>query len=142
VSGQLSERELDPKAADAVALLALVPGQDVEPADGSDGSDGRWRIARRVAPDRVISTVDPDARHAHKTRTRRQDGHKAHLVVEPDTGIITDTALPPASGSENSDAAFGVDLLAHPRPPNTRPPSRGSRCWPIRPTAAVRFSPR
>ncbi|MGF0131694.1 IS5/IS1182 family transposase, partial [Dietzia cinnamea] len=71
------------KPAEAVALLALVAGQDVEPAEDSDGTDGRWRIARRTAPDRVISTVDPDARHAHKTRQRRQDGFKAHIVVEP-----------------------------------------------------------
>jgi hypothetical protein len=79
--------------------------------EGSDGTDGRWRIARRVAPERVISTVDPESRHAHKTRSRRQDGYKAHVVVEPDTGIITDTALTPAAGSDNSDAAIGVDLL-------------------------------
>ncbi|MDT7563980.1 MAG: hypothetical protein QOC67_5460 [Pseudonocardiales bacterium] len=109
--GHLPDAELDPKAADAVALLALIAGQDVEPATGSDGTDGRWRIARRVAPDRVISTVDPDARHAHKTRSRRQDGYKAHVVVEPDTGITTDTALTPAAGPDNSDAAVGSDLL-------------------------------
>jgi hypothetical protein len=42
------------KAAEAVALLALVAGQDVEPAAGFDGTDGRWRIARKTAPDRVI----------------------------------------------------------------------------------------
>jgi hypothetical protein len=47
------------KAADALGLLALVAGQDVEPAPGSDGTGGRWRIARRVSGDRVISTVDP-----------------------------------------------------------------------------------
>jgi hypothetical protein len=46
------------KPAEAVALLALVAGQDVEPAEDSDGTDGRWRIARKTAPDRVISTVD------------------------------------------------------------------------------------
>ena len=84
---------LEAKPAEAVALLALVAGQDVEPAEGSDGTDGRWRIARQVAPDRMISTVDPDTRHAHKTRERRQDGFKAHVVVEPDTGLITNTAL-------------------------------------------------
>jgi Transposase DDE domain/Transposase domain (DUF772) len=109
--GHLPEQELGAKSAEAVALLALVAGQDVEPVEDSDGTDGRWRIARRVAPDRVISTVDPQARHAHKTRARRQDGYKAHVVVEPDTGIITDTRLTPASGPENSDAAVGVDLL-------------------------------
>jgi hypothetical protein len=63
---------LEPKAAEAVALLALVAGQDVEPAEGSDGTDVRWRIARQVAPDRMISTLDPDARHAHEGRERRQ----------------------------------------------------------------------
>jgi IS5 family transposase len=111
VLAHLPEQELGPRAAEAVALLALVAGQDVEPVEGSDGTDGRWRIARRVAPDRVISTVDPQARHAHKTRSRRQDGYKAHVVVEPDTGIVTAAALTPASGPDNSDASVGVELL-------------------------------
>jgi hypothetical protein len=56
-------------AADALGLLALVAGQDVEPAEGSDGTDGRWRIAGKVAPDRVISTVDREARHTRKSKT-------------------------------------------------------------------------
>jgi IS5 family transposase len=110
--GHLPEQELDAKAADAVALLALIAGQDVEPVEGSDGTDGRWRIAQRVALDRVISTVDPEARHAHKTVHRRQDGFKAHLVIEPDTGIITDCELTKASGTRSGDAAVGIDLLA------------------------------
>ena len=82
-------------------MLALIAGQDVEPVEGSDGTDGQWRIAQTVAPDRVISAVDPDSRHAHKTVHRRQDGFKAHLAIEPDTGIITDCALTKASGSDN-----------------------------------------
>ena len=100
------------KAAEAVALLALVAGQDVEPAEGSDGTDGRWRIARATAPERVISTVDPDARHAHKTQQRRQDGFKAHIVIEPDTGLSTAVALTKAAGAENSDASIGAELMA------------------------------
>ena len=110
--GHLPEQELGPKAAEAVGLLALVAGQDVEPAEGSEGTDGRWRIARKVAPERVISTVDPEARHAHKTRARRQDGYKAHVKVEPDTGLITGCALTPAAGPAHSDAAVGIELLA------------------------------
>ncbi len=97
--------------AEAVALLALVAGQDVEPAEGSDGTDGRWRIAHRVAPDRVISVVDPEARHAHKSRERRQDGFKAHIVIEPDTGLTTAVAVTKASGPTNSDATVGAALL-------------------------------
>lgn len=99
------------KPAEAIALLALVAGQDVEPAEGSDGTDGRWRIARKTVPDRVISTVDPDARHAHKTRERRQDGFKAHLVVEPDTGLTTMVRLTKTNGPDNSDATVGADLV-------------------------------
>jgi hypothetical protein len=110
--GHLPEQELGPKAAEAVALLALIAGQDVEPVEGSDGTDGRWRIARQVAGDRVISTVDPDARHVHKSVHHRQDGFKAHVAIEPDTGIITDCALRQASGADNHEAVVGVELLA------------------------------
>jgi hypothetical protein len=110
--GHLPEQQLGPRPAEALALLALVAGQDVEPVDGGGGTDGRWQIARRVATDRVISTVDPEARHAHKTVQRRVDGFTAHVVVEPDTGLITNTRLTPAAGAANSDAAIGIELLA------------------------------
>ena len=99
------------KPADAVALLALISGQDVEPAEDSDGTDGRWRIARKTAANRVISTVDPDTRHAHKTRERRQDGFKAHVVVEPDTGLTTVCELTKTNGPANSDANVGAELV-------------------------------
>ena len=115
--GHLPDQDLGPRAAEAVALLALVAGQDVEPAEGSDGTDGQWRIAQKVAGDRVISTVDPDARHAHKTVARRQDGFKAHIAVEPDTGIITDCALTKASGPDNHEAVIGLALLAQEKTP-------------------------
>ena len=108
----LPEQPPASRAGQAVALLALIAGQDVEPAEDSDGTDGRWRIARRVASDRVISTVDPDTRHAHKTVHRRQDGFKAHLAVEPDTGIITDCAMTKANGADNHEPVVGVGLLA------------------------------
>jgi hypothetical protein len=110
--GHLPDQQLEPRAAEAVALLALVAGQDVEPAEDSDGTDGRWRITRKVAEDRVISTVDPDARHAHKTVHRRTDGFTAHVVVEPDTGLITATELTAAAGTANSEATVGLALLA------------------------------
>ncbi len=97
--------------------MALIAGQDVELIDPDPDPDGvagpvpRWRIARRVAPDRVISVVDPQARHAHKTVHRRQDGFKAHIAVEPDTGLVTACQLTKAAGSEGADAAVGIDLL-------------------------------
>jgi IS5 family transposase len=88
----------------ALGLLALVAGQDVEQDD-----DGTWRIARKVAPDRIISTVDPEARHMHKSRSEYRDGYKAHLVVEPETGLVTATALTPANAP---DGQTGIGLLA------------------------------
>jgi IS5 family transposase len=99
------------QAATAVGLLALVAGQDVEPAAGSDGTDGRWRIARRTAADRVVSTVDPEARHIHKNRTRRQDGFRAHVSFEPETGLFTAVALTGGSGAGNHEAAVAAGLL-------------------------------
>lgn len=91
--------------------MALVAGQDVEPAEGSDGTDGRWRIARRVAPERVISVVDPQARHVHKTVHHRQDGYKAHVAVEPDTGLFTAGEVTEAAGEDNHEAVVGLALL-------------------------------
>jgi len=102
--------ERDQSAADALGLLALVAGQDVEPAEGSDGTDGRWVIARKVAPDRVISTVDPQARHTRKSRSNRRDGYRGHLATEPDTGLITDCEMTMTTGEANTDAAMGVKM--------------------------------
>ena len=112
VVAAFGDAKLDEAAASAVALLALVAGQDVEPAEGSDGRDGRWRIARKVAGDRVISTVDPDARHTRKSPEARRDGYRAHLAADPETGIITDEKLTRASGTENSDPAVAEEFLA------------------------------
>ena len=67
----LDGRELAPSVAQAAELLATVVGQDLE-----TGDDGTFRIARKVAKDRVISVVDPDARHGHKTAARKFDGYK------------------------------------------------------------------
>ncbi|MFF4345701.1 IS1182 family transposase [Kitasatospora sp. NPDC001540] len=110
--GRLPERQLDQKAADAVALLALVAGQDVEVADGSDGRDGRWRIARGTAPDRIVSTVDPEARHIHKNRTHHQEGFRAHAAFEPETGLLTEVELTAGTGAHNHEAAVAGHLLA------------------------------
>jgi hypothetical protein len=105
----------DGPAADALGLLALVAGQDVEPAEGSDGTDGRWRIARNVAPDRVISTMDPQARHTRKSRSSRRDGFRGHLSAEPGTGLITDCEMTMAAGDGSSDAENGVTMAARDR---------------------------
>ena len=112
VVAALQDRDLEERPASALALLALVAGQDVEPAGGSDGTGGRWRIARKVAEDRVISTVDPEARHTRKSPEARRDGYRAHVAADPETGIITDEKLTRAAGTENSDPAVAEQFLA------------------------------
>ncbi len=108
----LTDTDLDEQAQTTLALLALVAGQDVEPAEGSDGTDGRWRIARKVAEDRVISTVDAEARHTRKSPEARRDGYRAHVAADPDSGIITDEELTKAAGTDNSDPAVAERFLA------------------------------
>jgi IS5 family transposase len=101
----VGDLKLSGEAADAVGLLALVAGQDVEPGDG----EGAWRVARRTARSRVVSTVDPESRHIHKTVHSYRDGYKAHVVVEPETGLICGQKLTPA---DVPDGSAGVDLMA------------------------------
>ena len=127
----LQAAELDERAQGAVALLALVAGQDVEPAEGSDGTDGRFRIARKVAPDRVISTVDPDARHTRKSPENRRDGYRAHVAAEPETGIITCEELTKAAGPENSDPAVAERFLAAEPTQATPDPLHTAAVWPL-----------
>ena len=70
---------------------------------------GTFRIARRVARDRVLSTVDPQARHTHKTSAARRDGYNAHVAAEPESGLFTECALTAANAA---DGPTGVQLLA------------------------------
>jgi hypothetical protein len=116
VLGVLDGRELVPVLAQAGALLATVLGQDLD-----IGADGVFTIARRVAPDRVISTVDPQARHGHKTSAHRFDGYKGHIAIDPDVEVITATAV---TAGNTGDAASAVGLLAAdiPDPGNTDDP--------------------
>src|SRR3954447_18797391 len=83
--GVLDGRDLTVAVSQGAELLATVLGQDLE-----QGDDGWFRIARQVAKDRVISTVDPDARHGHKTQARGFEGYKGHVAVDPHSEIITD----------------------------------------------------
>jgi Transposase DDE domain len=99
----LDGRELGEALQQAAALLATVLGQDLEKRD-----DGVFRIARRVAADRVISTVDPEARHGHKTASRGFDGYKGHIAVDPDSEIITATEV---TAGNVGDAAVAEALL-------------------------------
>lgn len=104
----LDGRELPASLSEAAALLAAVVGQDLD-----QGSDGTFRIARRVARDRVISTVDPQARHGHKTKAHAFDGYKGHVAINPNSEFITATTV---TAGNSGDAAAVADLLARDLP--------------------------
>jgi hypothetical protein len=99
----LRGERLDPRTAEAAVLLATVTGQDIE-----ETTDGRFRIFEGTAPDRVISTVDPQARHGHKTAAHGFDGYKAHVAIDPDSEVITAAEVSPAT---SGDAAVAPTLL-------------------------------
>jgi hypothetical protein len=101
----LDDRELDAVVGQAAALLAAVTGQDLD-----EGADGVFRIARRVAKDRIISTVDPEARHGRKTSAHGFDGYKGHVGVDPDSELITSTTVTPGN---RGDAQAAADLLTN-----------------------------
>src|SRR6266511_3453625 len=102
--GALRSQQLGPEVAQAAELLATVIGQDVE-----ETADGRFIIAQGVAPDRVISVVDPQARHGHKSNARGFDGYKGHVAIDPDTEVITAAEVGAANAG---DAAMAPPLLA------------------------------
>jgi hypothetical protein len=106
--GALDGRELPAEVARAAALLAAVVGQDLD-----EGEDGVFRIARRVAKYRVISTVDPDARHGHKTSARGFDGYKGHVAVDPDSELICATTVTAGNVGDAgaADVLLGDELV-------------------------------
>jgi IS5 family transposase len=106
--------DLTDEQADVVGMLGLVAQQDVEPGD----KPGTWRIARRTAPDRMVSVHDPESRHVHKTTSNYRDGFKGHIAVEPDTGLITATDLTAGNVGDAqaapeliTDEAAGIEVL-------------------------------
>jgi hypothetical protein len=143
----LDGQPLAPAAGEAAGLLALVAGQDVE-----EGQDGVFRIARKTARDRVISTAGTQARHGHKSRNRRFDGYKADLSVDPDSELIDEVAAT-AANTPDRDAAGQLlgGLAAGDDKPDAlgdsaygdaaTPPAWKSRDSPSSPSARPRATP-
>ena len=100
---ELPEGEEGPTAQASRELLERVARQDVEP----DG-DGGVKIRKGVAPDRVVSTVDPEMRHGRKSSAGRWDGSKKHVSVEPKSELITAVEITPANAP---DGPVALELL-------------------------------
>ena len=82
----------------AAELLGQLLLQDVERAGDVIGlKDG-------VSKDRMMSVHDPEMRHGHKSSSRRFDGHKAAIVVDTDTQLITAVEVLPGNAPDNLGA--------------------------------------
>jgi hypothetical protein len=117
----LDGQRLPDALAEAAVLLAAVVGQDLD-----EGDDGCFRVARRVAKDRIISTVDPDARHGHKTAAHSFDGYKGHVAIDPDSEIVTATT---ATAGNGGDAAAVSELLQGDLPAAATDDETGREPW-------------
>ena len=82
----------------AAELLGQLLLQDVErTGDGIGLKDG-------VSKNRMVSVHDPEMRHGHKSSSRRFDGHKAAIVVDTDTQLITAVEVLPGNAPDNLGA--------------------------------------
>ena len=83
---------------DGVELLGQLLLQDIERKSGdvdvdvdahADDADDGVSIRDGVSRDRMPSVHDPELRHGHKSSRRRFNGHKAAIVVDTDSQLIT-----------------------------------------------------
>jgi len=83
--GYAPDSEEHKRLTEAADLLARLLLQDVERKPDT----GEASIREGVAVDRVISVQDPEMRHGRKSKAKRFDGHKAAVVVDPESQLIT-----------------------------------------------------
>jgi hypothetical protein len=83
---------------EAAALLAQLLLQDIERRE--DGA----HLKQGVSPDRIVSVHDPQMRHGRKSASRRFDGHKGAIVVDPDSQLIAAADVLPGNAQDHKGA--------------------------------------
>ena len=99
---------------DGAELLGQLLLQDIERksgdgdvdahADDADDADDGVSIRDGVSKDRMLSVHDPELRHGHKSSRRRFNGHKAAIVVDTDSQLITAVDVLPGNAPDNLGA--------------------------------------
>ena len=92
---------------DGAELLGQLLLQDVRrvgEGDGDGGADGGVSLKDGVSKDRIVSVHDREMRHGHKSSRRRFDGHKAAVVVDTDTQLITAVDVLPGNAWDSTGA--------------------------------------
>ena len=101
--GELREESAERQRIVAAAeLLGQLLLQDVERAEGG------MSLKDGVSRDRMMPVHDPEMRHGHKSSSRRFDGHKAAIVVDTGSQLITAVAVLPGNAPDNLGA---LDLV-------------------------------
>jgi hypothetical protein len=62
-----------------------------------------------VTRDRIVSVQDPEMRHGHKSATKRFEGFKAAVAVDPDTQLITAVDMLSANAGDSQSALEMVE---------------------------------
>ena len=94
-SADSPERQAIGEAAELLGQLLL---QDVErQEDGPVRKDG-------VSRDRVPSVHDPEMRHGRKSSSKRFDGHKAAVVVDTDSQLVTAVDILPGNAGDTPES--------------------------------------
>ena len=96
---------------DGAELLGQLLLQDVERKSGdgdvdvdADAADDGVSVRDGVSKDRMPSVHDPELRHGHKSSRRRFNGHKAAIVVDTDSQLITAVDVLPGNAPDNLGA--------------------------------------
>ena len=95
---------------DAAELLGQLLLQDVQHVGDDAGDDattdggGEVSLKEGVSKDRMVSVHDPQMRHGYKSKSRRFDGHKAAVVVDTDSQLITAVDVLPGNAPDNLGA--------------------------------------
>ena len=123
---------LSPLMAEAAGLLAKIVADDVEEgpppppkrrgrprkqgsvetppphAQPAPAAEVGPRLRQGVAPDRLVSVVDPEMRWGHKSRQHRWSGYKLHIAEELTSELLTVVATRPAN---EDDAVPVVEMV-------------------------------
>ena len=103
--GELAEDSAERQQIVAGAeLLGQLPLQDIERKSGDGDGDDGVSLKDGVSRDRMMSVHDPEMRHGHKSSSRRFDGHKAAIVVDTDSQLITAVEVLPGNAPDNLGA--------------------------------------
>ena len=107
----LKETELSTEENAAKELLAVITEQDIEE------KEGQIALKRGVAKDRVISVEDPEMRHGHKTSKGKFNGHKAQVMIDEKSEIVTNVDVTP--GNRPDGESVGQMIENSPVKPGT-----------------------